>query len=188
MLVCCFFFFFHFFIFFFFVYRARLFWSRNDPAPDSPPFSVLSGTSSFPTSMLYRPTHFSLRALTSLPPSATRVTPLQSLVEAHNPRAAQHLRTLLLQYMWQQITPFTLQATLHDIYSTHPFLHTPSTYDPIRPFLEHEIATPEDEAKTKGLLREAWGTLTQSAPEGVDPVRNWGKDMGVLKDIQVCLG
>ena len=89
--------------------------------------------------------------------------------------------------MWQQITPFTLQHTLQSVYSAHSFLHTPSTYDPIRPFLELDIATPEDEAKAKELLRESWGTLTQPAPEGVDPVANWGRDMGVMKDIQVCL-
>lgn len=87
--------------------------------------------------------------------------------------------------MWQQITPFTLQRCLNYIYATFLFLHTPSTYDPIRPFLEHDIASLEDEKKVKKLLREAWGTLEQPAPEGVDPVGNWGKHMSVLKDIQV---
>ena len=88
--------------------------------------------------------------------------------------------------MWQQIIPFTLQAALRGIYFTHQVLHTPSTYEPIRPFLEVEIVTSEDETKAKGLLREAWGTLTQPAPQGMDPVRNWGRDMKVYRDIEVC--
>ena len=87
--------------------------------------------------------------------------------------------------MWQQITPFALQRSLIYIYATFLFLHTPSTYDPIRPFLEHAIASLEDEKKVKKLLREAWGTLGQPAPKGVDPVGNWGRHMSILKDIQV---
>ncbi|KAL8722273.1 MAG: hypothetical protein Q9225_001220 [Loekoesia sp. 1 TL-2023] len=114
-----------------------------------------------------------------------RQTEVLSLLEAHDPPAAQYLRELLLQYAWQQITPFTLQSTLRGIYSTDSFLHTPSTYDPICPFLEVDIASPEDEKKAKELLHEAWGTLTQPAPEGLDPVGNWERNIGVYKEIEV---
>lgn len=61
---------------------------------------------------------------------------IQSLLFRHNsPEASQYFNQLLLKFMWEEISPSTLQAELQDLFTSNPSLETSDLLTDLSPVL-----------------------------------------------------
>ncbi|KAL9627611.1 MAG: hypothetical protein Q9164_007552, partial [Protoblastenia rupestris] len=89
-------------------------------------------------------------------------------VSHSSPAAAEELRALMLQFMWEQVSVPGLQSHLRALISANNEVIPQLDFYPthIAPSLDIEICGPEDETKAKGMLCQAFGLLKQKVSAG----------------------
>ena len=97
---------------------------------------------------------------------------------------------MLLQYMWEQISVFTLQTKLRKVYDNtpaHAFLREDPGYEYIRPFLECDIAI-DGAVHAGGSSSQSVMDATTATTTGVDQNEDLKKkeetDVKVLTEVQ----
>ncbi|KAI4253443.1 MAG: hypothetical protein LQ352_003685 [Teloschistes flavicans] len=75
---------------------------------------------------------------------STRFDKIRTTLAQHSPSTAEQIDKLILGFMWEQISTFTMQEELR-----------------IEPFLRAEITSEEQQSVAKSLLCDAFGLVTQ---------------------------
>ncbi|KAL8902915.1 MAG: hypothetical protein Q9207_004283 [Kuettlingeria erythrocarpa] len=90
-----------------------------------------------------------------------RLDKTQTTLAQYSPAAAEHLRDLILLFMWEQIPIEEMQQELRTLLSNSGCLQDPSMLSGIQPFLDMPTDTPEEQVAAKKVLCACFGLVTQ---------------------------